>query len=83
MEKLSYNDVKDKYFYRTESWDWLNETMIHLIDSTRPRMVTMDPWPQEVYLDAVGDKTVKAYRESFVHRYPKRRGTRWFGRHDY
>jgi len=71
MELLTYEAIKDRYFYRTQKWDWLNETMIHVFDSKSPRMVTMDPWPQVVFLDAVGDKTVKEYIRDFYYRYPE------------
>jgi hypothetical protein len=60
-----------KFFSRTESWDWLNRDMIHVLDSKRPRMVTMDPWPQQIYLDADGQRTVEAYVESLRARYPR------------
>jgi hypothetical protein len=71
MEPLTYDAIKDQYFYRTEKWDWLDEKMIHLFDSTRPRMVTMDPWSQEIFLDAVGNVTVEKYILDFSSRYPK------------
>jgi len=52
---------RDKYFVRTLQWDWLNETMIHLFDNKSPRMITMDEWPQQIYLDANGQKTIAEY----------------------
>lgn len=61
FEKLENSEWKDKYFVRTMQWDWLNETMIHVFDNKRPRMITMDPWFQQVFLDAEGRKTVKEY----------------------
>lgn len=71
MEILTFETIKNQYFYRTEKWDWLNETMIHVYDSRRPRMITMDPWPQEVFLDAKGEVTVKQYIQDFYYRYPE------------
>lgn len=71
MDSLDYDVIKDQYFYRTEKWDWLTDEMIHVYDSTRPRMITMDPWPQEVYLDAIGNITVMEYIRDFVNRYPE------------
>lgn len=71
MESLKYEVIKDQYFYRTEKWDWLSNDMIHVYDSTRPRMITMDPWPQEVYLDAIGNVTVREYIRDFFNRYPE------------
>lgn len=65
FEHLEAYSNKDKYFSRTLQYDWLNESMIHLFDhkSKSPRMITMDPWPQQVYLDADGTRTVKEYIE--------------------
>jgi len=60
-----------KFFSRTEEWDWLNREMIHVFDSKRPRMITMDPWPQRIYLDADGQRTVDAYIQSLRARYPR------------
>jgi hypothetical protein len=64
-------DIGHKFFSRTESWDWLNRDMIHVFDSKGPRMVTMDPWPQQIYLDADGQRTVEVYIESLRARYPR------------
>ncbi len=47
-------EKKHKYFIRTLQWDWLNEEMIHLFDNKSPRVITMDEWPQQIYLDADG-----------------------------
>lgn len=52
---------KDKYFVRTLQWDWLDDKMIHLFDNKAPRMITMDEWPQQIYLDADGQKTINDY----------------------
>src|SRR5688500_4230983 len=67
--ELDLSEVKDKYFYRTEKWDWLTNEMIHVFDSKSPRIITMDPWPQEVFLDAIGQKTVREYIQDFFYRY--------------
>ena len=70
-ENLEKSPIKDKYFARTEKWDWLTKEIIHVFDSKRPRVITMDPWPQIIYLDAVGNKTVKEYIYDFTKKYPK------------
>jgi len=70
-ENLEKSLIKDKYFARTEKWDWLTKEMIHVFDSKSPRVITMDPWPQIVYLDAIGDKTVKEYIHDFSKKYRK------------
>lgn len=51
---------KDKYFVRTKSWDWLNEKQIYVANvlNNKPTMITMEPWPQEIFLDADGQITV-------------------------
>jgi hypothetical protein len=56
----SYPD-KNLFFIRTMQWDWLNEKMIHLFDNKSPRVITMDEWPQQIYLDANGQKTISEY----------------------
>jgi hypothetical protein len=72
FKTLETSELKNKYFYRTKQWDWLNKEMIHVFDAaTSPRMVTMDPWPQLVYLAATGDKTVAEYIHHFATLYPK------------
>ncbi|CAL2101238.1 conserved protein of unknown function [Tenacibaculum sp. 190130A14a] len=52
---------KDKYFIRTQKWDWLNNEQIHVIQKTdgNIKMITMDYWYQEIFLDADGQKTIK------------------------
>lgn len=63
FDYVENSSMKDKYFCRTLQWDFLTEEMIHVFDhrGTKLRMITMDPWPQQVYLDADGQKTVKNY----------------------
>jgi hypothetical protein len=63
FDYVENSSMKDKYFSRTLQWDFLNEEMIHVFDAKgpKPRMITMDPWPQTIYLDADGQKTVREY----------------------
>jgi len=63
FEALENSEIKNKYFVRTMQWGWLNEKMIHVFDTfgPKPRMITMDPWPQQIYLDADGSKTIREY----------------------
>lgn len=51
---------KDKYFVRLKPWDWLNSKQIFVASKIddKPAMITMDFWPQEIYLDADGQLTV-------------------------
>jgi len=70
FETLETSDIKNKYFYRTEKWDWLNHEMIHVFDSKSPRVITMDPWPQKIFLEALGQLTVHEYVYKVANEYP-------------
>ncbi|MDA9774320.1 hypothetical protein N9B82_05125 [Saprospiraceae bacterium] len=63
FETLRDSSLRDKYFARTMQWGWFTEETIHVFDvgGPVPRMVTMDPWPQQIYLDADGQITIKEY----------------------
>lgn len=69
-ENLNKSPIKNKYFSRTEKWDWLNKDMIQVFDSKNPRIITMDIWPQTIYLDATGELTVSEYISNFAKKYP-------------
>jgi hypothetical protein len=71
FEKLESSKIKSKYFRRTEKWDWLSEEMIHVFDSKSPRVITMDPWPQKIFLEALGQLTVSEYIYTVSKEYPK------------
>lgn len=71
FEKIKQSELKDKYFARTEKWNWFNGEMIHVMDSKKPRMITFDPWPQQIYLDAEGRMTVEQYILNFATKYPE------------
>lgn len=64
-------DILHKYFHRTERWDWLAKGVIHVIDSRAPRLITMDPWPQQIYLDATGERTIGEYINDISSLYPR------------
>lgn len=60
LDYLSTYVNKDKFFVRIAPWDWLNKKEIYVafkIDD-KPAMITMDFWPQEIFLDANGQITV-------------------------
>jgi hypothetical protein len=63
--------MRTLYFHRTEEWDRLGPEQIHVLDSRAPRMITMDPWPQKIYLDATGQLTVDAYIKGVLASYPR------------
>lgn len=51
----------DKYFSRRMPWSALNEEQIVVHDAITPhapRMITMEPWHQIIYLAANGEHTV-------------------------
>ncbi|MEP5255485.1 hypothetical protein [Winogradskyella rapida] len=61
FEILQNSEFKDKYFSRLSPWDWMDNKMIHVFDKNSPRVVTMDPWPQLIYLEATGQITVSEF----------------------
>lgn len=71
FKKLESSVIKNKYFYRTEKWDWLSKEMIHVFHSKSPRIITMDPWPQKIFLEALGKLTVSEYVDKVSKEYPK------------
>ena len=58
---LATFDKKDFYFFRVAQWDWLNNKMIYANDPHGPRVLTFDPWPQIIFLDANGQLTIAEY----------------------
>ena len=59
----SYTE-RDKYFVRIKKWNWLNPEQISLLEKDsggKIKMTTMDYWPQEMFLDADGQKTISEY----------------------
>ena len=54
---------KDWYFVRSARWYPMGNSMITVIDPHQPRLLTLDPWPQIVFLEADGQRTVS----EFVH----------------
>ena len=50
------------YFRRIASWAWLNNDMIFVMDPNAPRFITLDPWPQKIFLAAEGQKRKPGYR---------------------
>lgn len=61
FKALKNSPYKNKYFYRLAQWDWLDHENIHVTDNNAPRMITMDPWPQMIFLDSDGQKTIEEY----------------------
>lgn len=61
FKKLNESEIKDKFFQRIAKWYWLNKELIVVMDPKSQRLITMDPWPQLVFLDADGQKTIKDF----------------------
>ena len=72
FNELVNSDIKDMYFVRLARWDWLNQDMIHVVENNGPRMITMDPWPQLIYLEADGQKTVTEFVYDMASKYGKK-----------
>ena len=72
FNELRSSEIKDKYFIRLAQWDWLDENMIHVTDNHAPRMITMDPWPQLIYLEADGQKTIHEFVYDMVSKYGRK-----------
>ncbi len=61
--------LKDKYFYRTISFQYLDKYTITALDGKRARMITFDDWPQEIFLSATGTQTVYEFLIEMAKRY--------------
>lgn len=69
FNELKNSDIKEKCFFRLAQWDWLDKDMIHVKDNHRSRMITMDPWPRLIFLEAEGQKTVHDFFYQMVSQY--------------
>ncbi len=53
---------KGSYFVRCAPWLWVgNYATAFAIKDDKPTMITMDPWPQSIFLAANGQMTVSEY----------------------
>ncbi len=61
----------DRYFLRTASWRVYDKGTgsIAVTDPVQPRIITLDPWPQLVFLAADGQRTIKEYTLHMAHQY--------------
>ncbi|NML40360.1 hypothetical protein HHL17_24395 [Chitinophaga sp. G-6-1-13] len=71
FEVLKSSPIKDTYFYRIAQWYWMNNDNIAIIDPHGSRVITLDPWPQKVFLDALGKITVTEYVDYVSSEYKK------------
>ncbi|WP_153800645.1 hypothetical protein [Foetidibacter luteolus] len=61
FERLKSYDYQHYYFRRIASWGWVNSSTIFVSDPNSPRVITMDPWPQKIFIAADGQKTISEY----------------------
>jgi len=66
---LADYSAKNAYFIRVAQWYWLDNNVIAVIDPHNPRKLSMDPWPQSVFLAADGQKTISEYIYAVADRY--------------
>jgi hypothetical protein len=71
FEDLKKSPVKDSYFYRAAPWYWLSNDMITINDNHAPRVITLDPWPQMIFLHATGKLTISEYVDYVASKYKK------------
>ena len=71
---LRASPTKDQYFYRTAYFHWMDDAQQQLCASPlgQTKMITMDDWPQMVFLDATGQLTVEQYTLALARRFPRR-----------
>ncbi len=66
---LHHSPIKEQYFIRVAQWDWLDPEHITVLDPNSPHVITLDPWPQWIFLDATGQCMVKEYVYHWADRY--------------
>ncbi|UPK68495.1 hypothetical protein [Chitinophaga filiformis] len=71
FDKLQASPIKDCYFYRVAQWHRLSDGNILAIDPNAPRIVTFDPWPQLIFLEADGKRTVTEFVAYLASSYEK------------
>lgn len=68
---LQNSSIKDLYFVRLAQWDKQKDNNIYVVDNHAPRIITLDPWPQYIFLEADGQKTVSAFIYDIASKYGK------------
>ena len=74
LDTIRSSPVRNKYFHRIAHYQWMDEqkqavVVMHPVDA---KLITMDDWPQIVFLDALGDMTVGEYTFALAKRFPRR-----------
>jgi len=65
---------KEKYFVRIKKWSWINSEQITILKKEsegKIKMLTLDYWHQEMFLDADGQKTILEYLDILVKQFKK------------
>jgi hypothetical protein len=71
FEDLKKSPIAGHYFYRAAQWYWLSKEMITINDNHAPRVITLDPWPQMIFLHATGKLTISEYVDYVASKYKK------------
>lgn len=58
---LQQYSSRDLYFRRIASWDIGSNNEVIVIDPKQPRLLTLDPWPEMIFISADGQRTVAEY----------------------
>lgn len=69
FSKLQTYEFREFYFRRIAQWSWMGEKTIFVIDPNAPRFITMDPWPQKIFMAADGQSTISDYVHSVAKKY--------------
>lgn len=69
FELLESSAIRNRYFIRTASWRNLDKQHIVVTDPHGPRLITLDPWPQIVFLEADGQLTITEYIHQLATQY--------------
>lgn len=70
----SAEQMDESYFSRCATWHWLSPKQVAVNDSftdRAPRLITMEPWHQVVFLAADGEHTVGEFVQAMGRQYPK------------
>ena len=69
FEELKTSKIRDSYFIRRATWDWLDRETINVVDPNAPRVLTLDPWLQTIFLAANGQITITEFTNSMATKY--------------
>src|SRR5689334_15290713 len=69
FESLHAFADKGKYFVRTATWRPFGKDHISVIDPKGPRIFTLDPWPELIFMSADGFLTIEQYIYSVADKY--------------